>query len=384
MDEEGGQPRCVSAAPRLLERVRDAIRRRHYSDRTEETYVHWIKRFIHFSGKRHPAEMGAEEVTAFLNYLAREREVAAATHNQALSALLFLYKEVLGQRLPWLDGLERARRPVRMPTVLTVAEVGRLLGAMRGTKWLMASLLYGAGLRLRECLKLRVKDVDFGYRQILVRDGKGAKDRVTMLPEPLIEPLEAHLARCKLLHERDLASGHGEVELPHALAREYPRAPYDWAGSSCFRPPSFGRTQRRKSPRAPRARGLGCFAQREVAQDGGVSRRQRNQRAVAARVQANEDFRACGRHREAAGRPDPAREAQRGDVAGGALESLDHAHADDVERALAVLLHARHRPGEKGARPLVPALRLSVAREGTRMGGADRQLDNRDCKERAQ
>jgi site-specific recombinase XerD len=167
MDDEGGQSRGVSAAPRLLERVRDAIRRRHYSDRTEETYVHWIKRFIYFSGKRHPAEMGAEEVTAFLNHLAREREVAAATQNQALSALLFLYKEVLGQRLPWLDGLERARRPVRVPTVLTVGEVERLLGAMRGTKRLMASLLYGAGLRLREWLKLRVKDVDFGYQQIL-------------------------------------------------------------------------------------------------------------------------------------------------------------------------------------------------------------------------
>ncbi len=143
--------------PRLLDRVRDAIRRRHYSDRTEETYIHWIKRFIYFSGKRHPAEMGAEEVTAFLNHLARDREVAAATQNQALSALLFLYKEALETPLPWLDALERAKRPARMPTVLTAGEVKKLLACMEGTKWLMASLLYGAGLRLRECLKLRVK-----------------------------------------------------------------------------------------------------------------------------------------------------------------------------------------------------------------------------------
>ncbi len=154
------------------DRVRDAIRRRHYTDRTEETYIHWIKRFIYFSGKRHPAELGADEVTAFLNHLAREREVAAATQNQALAALLFLYKEALGTPLPWLDDLERAKRPEHVPTVLAREEVATLLAAMDGPKWLMASLLYGGGLRLRECLKLRVKEVDFSYRQILVRDGK--------------------------------------------------------------------------------------------------------------------------------------------------------------------------------------------------------------------
>jgi integron integrase len=212
-------------APRLLDSVRDAIRRRHYADRTEEAYVHWIKRFIYFSGKKHPSLLGHAEVTAFLNYLAAERGVAAATQNQALSALLFLYKEVLGQPLPWLEGLDRAKRPARMPTVLTRDEAQRLLGKMRGSKWLMASLLYGAGLRLRECLKLRVKDVDFGYRQIVVRDGKGAKDRVTMLPASVIVPLQAHLARVRKLHERDAARGHGDVELPDALARKYPRAP---------------------------------------------------------------------------------------------------------------------------------------------------------------
>jgi integron integrase len=220
--------------PRLLEQLRAAIDRLHYSPRTEERYVHWVKRFIYFSGRRHPAEMGPAEVTAFLNHLAQEREVAAATQNQALSALLFLYREVIGQPLPWLDQLDRAKRPVRVPTVLTRDEVRRLLAAMQGTKWLMASLLYGAGLRLRECLRLRVKDVDFGYRQIVVRDGKGAKDRVTMLPRAVVEPLKAHLAGARELHERDLRAGYGDVELPHALARKYPRAQYDWIWKFVF------------------------------------------------------------------------------------------------------------------------------------------------------
>jgi integron integrase len=220
--------------PRLLERVRDCIRRRNYSYRTEQVYVQWIKRFIYFSGKRHPIDMGAAEVTAFLNHLAAERDVAAATQNQALSALLFLYKEVLLQPLPWLDELDRAKRPARLPTVLTVGEVRRLLAAMRGTKWLMASLLYGAGLRLTECLKLRVKDIDFEYQQIVVRDGKGRKDRITMLPETTMEPLRKQLAYAKLLHETDVAAGYGEVELPDALARKYPRAPYEWAWKFVF------------------------------------------------------------------------------------------------------------------------------------------------------
>ena len=224
----------VPQPPRLLDQVREAIRRRHYSHRTEETYVHWIRRFIFFSGRRHPKDLGATEVTAFLNHLASERDVAAATQNQALSALLFLYKEVLAMPLPWLEGLERAKRPARLPTVLTVAEVQRLLGQLHGPRWLMASLLYGAGLRLRECLKLRVKDVDFGYRQILVRDGKGAKDRVTMLPASVIEPLETHLVRVKVLHDRDVAEGFGDVELPDAIARKYPRAPYEWAWKFVF------------------------------------------------------------------------------------------------------------------------------------------------------
>jgi integron integrase len=214
--------------------VRDAIRRRHYSLRTEEAYVQWIRRFIYFSGRRHPGELGAPEVTAFLNHLVRERNVAASTQNQALSALLFLYREVLELPLAWLDELERAQRPARLPTVLTRDEVQRLLGHMRGRKWLMASLLYGAGLRLRECLKLRVKDVDFGYRQIVVRDGKGAKDRVTLLPGSLVEPLKRQIAQARALHERDLAAGRGAVELPHALARKYPRAPYEFGWKFVF------------------------------------------------------------------------------------------------------------------------------------------------------
>jgi integron integrase len=232
--DDGDVPRAQAVPPRLLGRARNLIRQRHYSYRTEETYLHWMKRFILFSGKRHPRELGAAEVTAFLSDLAVFRNVAAATQNQALSALLFLYKEVLAMPLPWLDEVVRAKLPVRRPSVLTATEAQRLLSKMHGTKWLMAGLLYGAGLRLRECLCLRVKDVDFGYRQILVRDGKGGKDRVTILPEPAVEPLQAHLVRVKALHERDIADGYGEVELPDALARKYPRAPYEWGWNFVF------------------------------------------------------------------------------------------------------------------------------------------------------
>ena len=161
--------------PRLLEQVHEVIRRLHYSRRTEESYVHWIRRFIYWSGKRHPATLGESEVTAFLSHLATDRNVAAATQNQALAALLFLYKQVLGRELGWFDDLVRAKRPVRVPVVLSRGEVAALLAQLRGTRWLMASLLYGSGLRLMECLRLRVKDVDFTYRQILVREGKGKR-----------------------------------------------------------------------------------------------------------------------------------------------------------------------------------------------------------------
>ena len=172
-----GNPEAPVATPKpkLLQQVRDAIRRKHFSPRTEESYVHWIKRFVFFHGKRHPLDLGEAQVTAFLNHLARDRGVAASTQNQALAALLFLYREVMARPLAWLDGLDRAKRPVRAPTVLTRAEVQSLLGTLESTRWIMAGLLYGAGLRLRECLKLRVKDVDFGYGQIMVRDGKGGE-----------------------------------------------------------------------------------------------------------------------------------------------------------------------------------------------------------------
>src|SRR3989442_9033734 len=188
-----------SGQKRLIDRLRSAIRSRGYSRRTEKTYWYWIRYFIHFHRKRLPAEMGAAEVTAFLSWLATERNVAAATQNQALSALLFLYKHVLGQALPWLDEMVRAQRPVRLPVVLTEAKVRRLLDQMEGGVRLMTALLYGSGLRQIECLSLRVKDVDFAYRQIIVRDGKGARDRATILPENLGQPLQAPLGKVRLV-----------------------------------------------------------------------------------------------------------------------------------------------------------------------------------------
>ena len=225
------------AAPKprhLLAAVRETIRLKHYSLRTEETYVHWIRRFIYFHAKRHPRDMGAAEVTAFLNHLVASRDIAASTQNQALSALLFLYREVLAEPLAWLDGVVRVKRPARVPTVLSPAEASALLSGMTGTKWLMAALLYGAGLRLRECLTLRVKDVDFDCRQIVARQGKGAKDRRTLLPGAVVEPLRAHLVRGKAVHERDLATGYGDVELPNALAMKYPNAGRQWGWQFVF------------------------------------------------------------------------------------------------------------------------------------------------------
>jgi integron integrase len=220
--------------PRLLEAVHQAIRTLHYSRRTEEAYVGWIRRFIYWSGKRHPATLGASEVSAFLSYLATERNVAAATQNQALAALLFLYRHVLGMELEWFDDLVRAKRPVRLPVVLSPDEVSVLLGQLQGIRWLMASLLYGAGLRLMEYLRLRVKDIDFSYRQILVRSGKGGKDRVTMFPESTVQPVQKQLGHAKQLHEFDLREGFGETHLPNALARKYPRAGFEWGWQYLF------------------------------------------------------------------------------------------------------------------------------------------------------
>lgn len=231
---ESGISSSATQGPRLLDRLRGAIRRKHYSRRTEEAYTHWTKRFIYFHGKRHPSVLGEAEVTAFLNHLAMERSVSASTQNQALSALLFLYKEALGLELAWLDGLVRAKRPERVPVVLTRDESAALLNSLTGVHWLMASLLYGTGMRLMECLRLRVKDVDFGYGQILVRDGKGEKDRVTMLPAKLIDPLKRQMERAKSIHDLDLREGYGEVHLPYALSRKYPRAGYEWIWQYVF------------------------------------------------------------------------------------------------------------------------------------------------------
>lgn len=219
----------ASESPKLLDQVRGKIRLKHYSIRTEQAYLHWIKRFILFFGKRHPREMGPVEVEAFLTHLAVEGKVAASTQNQAKSALLFLYREVLEEELPWLDGVERAQEPKRLPVVLTPEEVAAVLAALPPTCDLIGGLLYGSGLRILEALRLRVKDVEFSRKEILVRDGKGFKDRITMLPGKLVEPLAKHLERVRALHQRDLAAGHGAVYLPYALARKYTHAPIDSA-----------------------------------------------------------------------------------------------------------------------------------------------------------
>ncbi|MFC3669567.1 integron integrase [Uliginosibacterium paludis] len=213
------------AAPKLLDQLRDRLRLKHYSIRTEQAYLHWVKRFILFHGKRHPAEMGKDEVEAFLTALAVDRNVAASTQSQALSAILFLYQEVLGQVLPWLDEVTRAKKPVRLPTVLSVSEVQALMAAVDDPEMaLLVRLLYGTGMRVMEGVRLRVKDVDFARREIVVREGKGNKDRVTMLPGSLVEPLRAKIKWRQQQHEADLALGRGSVYLPHALAVKYPSA----------------------------------------------------------------------------------------------------------------------------------------------------------------
>jgi integron integrase len=218
----------MPAQPRLLEQVRDLIRLKHYSIRTEEAYLHVIRRFILYHHKRHPKEMGVDEIRQYLSHLATDENVAASTQNVALSALLFLYREVLLIDLPLVEGVERAKRPQRVPVVLTMKEVREVLAHITGTHYLIASLLYGAGLRLMEAVRLRVKDLDFQYKQIIVRDEKGEKDRRTMLPEPLIEQLGRHLARVKLQHEEDKGTRYGTVYLPYALERKYPNAAKQW------------------------------------------------------------------------------------------------------------------------------------------------------------
>lgn len=223
-----------SQAPRLLDQLRARLRTLHYSIRTEQVYVDWARRFILHHGKRHPRDMGAAEVEAFLSHLAVQRNVSAATQNQARSALLFLYREVLGMALPWLSEVVSAKQSRRLPVVLTEREVRELLLQLNGTNGLVAGLLYGTGMRLLEGLRLRVKDVDIERRDILIRAGKGNKDRVTVLPENLIAPLQAQMARARALHQRDLSEGFGEVWLPDALALKYPRAGTTWGWQFVF------------------------------------------------------------------------------------------------------------------------------------------------------
>ena len=229
-------PQAVAGKPKkkLLDQVRDMMRLKHYSLRTERTYCDWIARFIRFHQMRHPGEMREAEMSEFLTHLARSENVSASTQNQALSALLFLYKEVLKQEIGWLQNVERAKKSARLPIVLTRDEVHKLFSHLRGTARLMAGLLYGSGLRLMECVRLRVKDVDFGYARITVRDTKSGRDRVTPLPVNLAAPLQLHLSKVKLQHEQDLADGFGEVWLPDALARKYPRAAREWSWQFVF------------------------------------------------------------------------------------------------------------------------------------------------------
>ena len=223
-----------SHPPRLLDQVRARCRRLNYSVRTERAYLGWIRRFVLANGKRHPRDLGEQEIEMFLTDLAVRGNVAASTQNQALSALLFLYREVLGLDLPWMEGVTRAKRPQRLPVVLSRAEVERLLTMIDGEVWLMAALLYGTGMRLMECMRLRVKDIDFERRQITVRDGKGAKDRQVPLPDSVRDRLKSAVERVRILHEQDLVAGNGTVWLPHALSRKYPNAEREFAWQYVF------------------------------------------------------------------------------------------------------------------------------------------------------
>lgn len=224
----------ASPRPRLIDQVRERIRLKHYSLRSEQAYVDWMKRYIRFHGNRHPSELGSRDLVAFLTHLAAERNVAASTQNQAQSALLFLYREVLTVELPMLEGVTRAKTPARLPDVLTKAEVAALLGRLAGVHRLLGQLLYGSGLRIMEGARLRLKDVDLQQRAMVVGDGKGAKDRVTMLADRLVPALRRHLAEVRRLHDCDLRDGFGTVWLPTALARKYPGAARNWSWQYVF------------------------------------------------------------------------------------------------------------------------------------------------------
>jgi integron integrase len=220
--------------PTLLQQVRRELRLRHRSPRTEEAYVQWIRRYVRFHGQRHPRELGRDELTSFVTSLAVDRHVSASTQSQALSALVFLYKHVLGLPFDWLDDITRARRPARLPVVLSRREVAAVLEQLRGTHWLIASLLYGSGLRLLEACQLRIKDIDLDRRELLIRDGKGRKDRRTMIAEHVVVPLRYHLERVRKLYEDDLNAGAGYVRIPDALARKFPGAEREWLWQWAF------------------------------------------------------------------------------------------------------------------------------------------------------
>jgi integron integrase len=225
--------------PKLLYRMVAVLRVKHYSLSTERTYIQWAKRFIYFHNKRHPKDMGAAEVEAYLSALATDRNVSASTQNQAMHAILFLYKEVLGIDLPWLNGITRAKVAKRLPSVLTVAETQALLRRVTGTNGLIIKLLYGTGMRIMEALRLRVKDVELARHQIIIREGKGNKDRITMLPDVILRELEQHLIARRRMHDLDLSTGHADVELPDAIERKYPKAGMEWAWQYIFAAPSY-------------------------------------------------------------------------------------------------------------------------------------------------
>jgi integron integrase len=265
--------------PKLLDQVRAITRMKHYSLRTEQAYTDWIRRFIVFHSTpnagvwRHPREMAEAEVSEFLAHLARNENVAASTQNQALSALLFLYKEVLKQEIGWIDQVQRAKKPARLPVVLSRQEVNAIFAHLHGMPKLMAALLYGSGLRLMECVRLRVKDIDFAYAQITVRDAKGGRDRVTMLPANLSESLQRHLVKIKTQHQQDLADGFGSVYLPFALERKYPNANREWPWQYVF--PSSRLTPDRKSGKKQRhhiAEGILQLALKQAVRASGIGK----------------------------------------------------------------------------------------------------------------
>ena len=227
-------------SPDSIKKLKQALRLRNYSYRTEQSYVYWTQKFLKYYHPRPLTELGSKEVSQFFNYLSTQQNLAASSQNQALSALLFLYRQVLGVDISWMKNLVWAKKPKRIPTVLTPDEVRRLLENLSGIHWLLASLLYGSGLRLMEGLQLRIKDIDFGYKQILVRNGKGQRDRITLLPVKLIEPLKKQLVKVKKLHQTDLQEGYGRVFLPYALERKYPNANQEFIWQFVF--PSINRS----------------------------------------------------------------------------------------------------------------------------------------------